>query len=234
MKKIISLTLIILALGALKVQAQILSANEVKAEICKQVVESNKKYTDAELSANVIALPFANLTLPDGKVRFEVTSNLNKFTARDLKKVNIYVNDKFARTFNAPVDTKAYRNVLVAREFIPREKSLTASLVVEKKMEVANNLDYVLTSEMLNTEIITKKTFSEGEIIDKRFVRLKPLVQRNDDVKACVSMNNLQIEFEATALADGMMGDYINIENKNLKKIYRGKIIGENKILIEM
>lgn len=234
MKKIFGLTLIILALGALKVQAQVLSANEVKTEICKQVVETNKKYTDASLTANVIALPFASLALPDGNVRFEVSSNLNKFMARDLKKVNIYVNDKFARTFNAPVDVKAYKEVLVAREFIQRDKALTASLVITKKMEVANNLEYTLTSDMLNNEIITKKTFREGEIIDKRFVKLKPVVQRNDDVKACVSMNNLQIEFEATALADGMMGDYINIENRTLKKIYRGKVIGENKILIEM
>ena len=234
MKKIITISLIILALGALKAQAQVLSQNDVKAEICKQVIEKNKKYTSAEMTANVIALPFATLTIPDGNVRMEISSCLDKFMARDLKKVNVYVNDKFARTFNAPVEVKAYQEVLVASAFIPRDQALTLSMVTTKKMQIANNLEYVLTPTMLNNETITKKAFLEGEIIDKRFVKQKPVIQRNDDVKANISINNLNIELEAVALSDGMIGDYINVENKSLKRIYKAKVVGENRVTIQM
>ncbi len=235
MKKIINLALItILTLSALKVQARTFSSDEVKNEIVQQVIESYKKYTDADLKATVLAVPFRDLNLPQGNVRFEVTSNVDKFMARDLKKVNIYVNDKFVRTFNAPVDVKAYKNVLVASDFIAREKSLTRSMVQVKKMEVSYNLEYALTENMLGRDIITKKTFKEGEIIDKRFVKLRPDVQRNSEVTAFFKRDNILISVNAIALSEGMTGDYIGVENKGYKKIYTGKIIGENKVLIEM
>ncbi|HNW25468.1 MAG TPA: flagellar basal body P-ring formation chaperone FlgA [Candidatus Gastranaerophilaceae bacterium] len=235
MKKIINLALItILTLSALKTQARTFSSDEVKNEITQQVIESYKKYTDADLKATVLAVPFKDMALPDGKVRFEVTSNVDKFMARDLKKVNIYVNDKFVRTFNAPVDVKAYKDVLVAADFIAREKSLTRSMVQIKRMEVSYNLEYALTENMLGKDIITKKTFKEGEIIDKRFVKLRPDVQRNSEITAFFKRDNILISVDAIALSDGMTGDYIGVENKSYKKIYTGKIIGENKVLIEM
>lgn len=235
MKKIINLTLIaIFALSALKTQARTFSSDEVKFEIAGQVVEACKKYTDADLQVTVLALPFKDLVLPDGKTSFEVTSNVDRFMARDLKKVNVYVNQKFVRTFNVPVDVKAYKYVLVASDFIAREKNLTKSMVQVKKMEVSYNLDYALTEDILGRDIITKKTFKEGEIIDKRFVKLRPDVQRNSQVTAYFKKENMLISVDATALSDGMTGDYIGVENKNYKKIYTGKIIGENKVLIEM
>ena len=42
------------------------------------------------------------------------------------------------------------------------------------------------------------------------------------------------ITIDGTALGDGMVGDYINVENKNYKRVYNGKIIGENKILVKI
>lgn len=235
MKKLLNLILIaILALGFLKVQAQTLSSDEIKSSVTKQVVESYKRYTDAELKAKVIALPFQNLVLPDGKVTFVVTSTSDKFTARDLKKVNIYVNDKFERTFNVPVEVKAYQNVLVASGFIDREKMLNSNMVVTKKMEVSNNLEYILTSSLLEKDLITKKTFKDGEVIDKRFVKFRPDVQRNANVTLYFASDNLMVEMAAISLSDGMMGDYVNVENKNYKKTYTGKVIGENKVMVKI
>lgn len=235
MKKIFNLILItILALCAVKVQAQTVSVDKIKSEISKQVVENYKKYTDAELSATVIALPFANMTLPEGKVSYSVSSSVDRFMARDLKKVNVSVNGNFVKTFNAPVDVKAYQNVLVAASFIQREQMLNSSSVLTKKMEVSNNLEYVLTPSMLDKEIVTKKTFREGEVIDKRFIKLKADVVRNCDVKAYYTSNNLMIEADATALSDGMLGDYISVVNKTNKKVFRGKIIDKDKVLIQI
>lgn len=235
MKKIINLALIsTLTLSALGVQARTFSSDEIKAEVSKQIVESNAKYTDAQLEATVIALPFQSLALPNGKVSFTATSCLNKFMARDLKKINVYVDGKLVKTFNAPTETKAYKEVLVASETIDRDKLLTSKTVSTKKVEISNILDSVLTSDMLEKEIITKKGFREGEVIDKRFVKLRPDVQRSAEVTAYLTINNLMVSINATALSDGMLGEYIGVENKSYKKVYTGKIIGENKVLIEM
>lgn len=235
MKKILNLALIsILTLSALKVQARVFSADEIKARISEQVVANAQQYTDAELKANVIALPFQSLQLPDGDITFVVTSMIDKFMPRDLQKVIISVNNKPYRTFNTPVEIKAYKSAMVASEFIDRDRVLNPNCVVCKKVEVSDKIEYTLTSDLLNREIITKKPFKEGEVIDKRFVKLKPDVQRNSEVTAFFNKDNLQISIDAIALSDGMKGDYIGVENRNFKKTYTGKIIGENKVLIEM
>lgn len=236
MKKIINLTLImILILSSLKANsATVMRDSEVKSVIVKQVSEQYKKYTDAQLNVEVVALPFQELVLPDGKINFVIESTANKFMARDLEKVSVYVNNKFIKTFNAPIVVKAYEDVLVASCFINIEKPLTSGNVVVKKLEISHTLGYQLKKEALNKEILAKKAFREGEMIDKRFVKLKPDIVRNANVTVVFNTNNLSISTEATALSSGMVGDNICIMNKNYNKVYTGKIIGENKVLVKI
>lgn len=235
MKKTIKIFLItILALTALKVHARTYSVDEVKYNIADQIIENSKKYTDAELQVNVVALPFQNLNLPDGKVKFAVTSFNDKFSPRDLKKVVVSVDGKPQKIFNVPVEIKAYKDVLVASSFLEREKMLTKGDVLTQRKEISTMIEYALTDDTLKKDVITKKAFRAGEIIDRRFVRLKPDVQRNNSVTAYFSNDNLTVSIDATALSDGMIGEYIGVENKAYKKVYTGKIIGENKVLIQL
>jgi flagellar basal body P-ring formation protein FlgA len=235
MKKIFSIVLItILALGSLKANAACLSGNEVKAIITKQVLERYKTYTDAELKIEVVALPFKDLSLPNGAVTFKVTSNSTKFMPRDLEKVSVYVNDKFVRTFNAPITVKAYQSVLVASTSINRERELSPEIVRVERREVSNILGNALGTKDLSKEIITKKFFTEGELIDKRFVKLRPEILRNSNVTVIFNSNNLTITIEAVALSDGSTGDSICIMNRNYNKVYKGTVIGENKVLVKI
>lgn len=235
MKKILELTLIVIfVFSSLKANATVLSDPEVRAAISKQVVENYKKYTTAEVSAEVVGLSFKELTLPNGKITFVVKSSADKFMARDLEKVNVYVNNQFVKTFTAPVVVKAYQNVLVASCIINRETLLNPNIVRVEKREVSNTLGYALEADEINKEIITRKFFSEGEVIDKRFVKLKPDVLRNANVTVVFNTNNLSISTEAVALTDGTVGENICVMNKNYNKIYKGTIIGENKVLVKI
>ena len=80
-----------------------------------------------------------------------------------------------------------------------------------------------------------KKAFQKGEVIDKRFVKMRPDVERNNDVRIFfVSNGAVMITIDGTAMADGMTGDYVNVENRNYKKVYKGKVIGENRVLVNI
>lgn len=236
MKKIINLVLItILALSSLKANANvIMSSDEVKSIVAKQVTENTQKYTDAELSVSVLTVPFKTLILPDGKVSFVVKPSLDKFAARDLERVFVYVNDKFVKTFNAPVAIKAYQDVLVASCFINREQPINSGDVKVKKIEVSNTIGFQLRPDALQNQIIARKAFVDGEIIDKRFVKLKPDVLRNSMVSVIFTSNNLSIATDAIALSDGVKGDNICVMNKIYNKVYTGRIIGENKVLVKI
>lgn len=235
MKNIIKILLImILVFSSLKANAVILSSSEIKAAISKQVQANYKKYTDAKTEANIVALPFDTLSVPDGKISFVVTQSIDKFMARDLVKVSVYSDNKLIKTFNAPVVVKAYQNVLVASCYIEREKELDYNIVKIEKKEIADHFEQYLRPESMNNHIVTKKVFAKGEVIDKRFIKLRPDVLRNANVTVLFDNSNLTVTVDAIALTDGIVGDNICIMNKKYNKIYKGTVVGENKVLVKI
>ena len=239
MNKLILKNLIIvicLLYAVLSVEAQTVTSAQVKAQIASQLTESYKKqYTDADVQVKIMATPFAEIQLPDGKVTYKITQGADKIIPRDIKRVDVYVNDAFVRTLNLPAQTSVYKEVLVASDYINREQAITKETTEVKKIDISMKMDYVLTDRVLEKEMSAKKAFQKGEVIDKRFVKMRPDVARNGDVRIYfVSNGAVMITIDGTAMADGMYGDYINVENKNYKKVYTGKVIGENRVLVNI
>ena len=226
------MTALIMMIG-LSVQAQTLTSAEIKNQIATQLEAIYKKNTTADVEVKITATPFAQLQLPDGKVTYKITQGADKIVPRDIKRVDIYVNNAFVRTLNLPAQTSVYKDVLVAADVINREQSITRESTLIKRIDVSQKMDYVLSENILSKEMSAKKVFQKGEIIDKRFVKMKPDVIRNGEVRIFfVSNGAVMISIDGTAMADGMTGDYINVENKNYKKVYTGKVIGENRELV--
>jgi flagella basal body P-ring formation protein FlgA len=226
---------ILLLLSVSPVQAQVIPASKVKVDVARLFENNYRKITNGDVQVKIIATPFADLQLPDGKITYKVAAGGDKILPRDVKRVDVYVNGAFVRTLNLPAQTSVYKDVLVASDTITRDQTLTKDCTEVKKVDVANRADYVLDSSMLDKEITTKKIFQKGEVIDKRFVKMKPDIARNADVRVFfVSNGSVMISIDGTAMSDGMLGDYINVENKNYKKVYSGKIIGENRVLVNI
>ena len=216
-------------------EAQVLTSNQVKVHVAKLFEQHYKKMTDGDVQVKITATPFADLQLPDGKITYKIASGGEKIMPRDIKRVDIYVNGVFVRSLNLPAQTFVYKDVLVASDMINREQILSKECTELKKVDISMKVDYVLDESMLDKEITTKKMFQKGEIIDKRFVKMRPDVVRNSEVRVFfVSNGAVMISIDGTALSDGMIGDYINVENRNYKKTYSGKIIGENKVLVSI
>lgn len=217
------------------VDAQTLTSAEVKSSVANILETNYKKMTDGDVEVKVSATQFAQLQLPDGKVSYKITQGADKIVPRDIKRVDVYVNNAFVKTLSLPVQTIVYRKVLVASDFINREQALTKECTELKKVDVSMKMNYVLPEKMLEKDITTKKAFQKGEVIDKRFVKMRPDVARNGEVRIFfVSNGSVMVTIDGTAMADGMTGDYINVENKNYKKVYNGKVIGENKVLVNI
>ena len=233
-KKLLT-TALIITLTALGVQAQTVSSAEVKSQIAKQLIASYKTMTDADVQVKITATPFAEMQLPDGKITYKIVQGAEKIIPRDIKRIDVYVNDSFVKTLNLPAQTAVYKNVLVAADTINREQAITREDTIIKKIDVSQKMDYVLSEQVLEKEMSAKKMFQKGEIIDKRFVKMKPDVARNGDVRVFfVSNGAVMISIDGTAMADGMTGDYVNVQNKNYKKVYTGKVIGANRVLVNI
>ena len=229
---ILALSLFLCASSAL---AQTIPASQVKSDITKLYENTYKAKTNGDVEVKITGCQFSELQLPDGKVTYKPAAGSDRILARDVKRVDVYVNGNYIKTLNLPAQTSVYKNVLVASDFINREQTLTKECTVVKRVDVSMKADYVLDESMLDKDITTKKIFQKDEIIDKRFVKMRPDVARNAAVRVFfVSKGAVMITIDGTAMGDGMIGDYINVENKNYKRVYNGKVIGENKILVNI
>ena len=234
MKRFIT-TVLIMIVSVLGVNAQTVTSAEVKNQISNQLAAAYKKMTDGEVQVKICATPFAELQLPDGKITYKIVQGGDRITARDIKRVDVYVDGSFVRTLNLPAQTAVYKDVLVASSGINRDQAITGETTEVKRLDVSYKMDYVLTNDVIGKEIFAKKAFQKGEVIDKRFVRMRPDVERNGDVRIFFVANGaVMISIDGTAMADGMTGDYINVENRNYKKVYKGKVIGEHRVLVNI
>jgi len=232
MKKIFSITAIILMMSFVKAEAQIITAQQLKSEVSKQVIATYRNYTNADLKVEILNIPFSELNLKDGVVTYKVTSNTNRFMARDVKRVEIFVNGLLARVIMVPVDVKAYKNVLVARSVINRESAITVYNTSIQRKEISNLISNVIAPGELKKDIMSKKMFKEGEIIDKRFLTAKPDVIRNQEVVALFKSSGVMISISATAQSDGNIGDYVTLKSPKYQRVYRGKVVGPNRVLV--
>ena len=224
-----------LLFSVISAQAQTIPAAQVKADVAQLFEKTYQSVTDGDIEVKITGCQFSELQLPDGKVAYKPAAGSDRILPRDVKRVDVYVNGNYVRTLNLPAQTRVYKDVLVASDFINREQTLTKECTEVKRIDVAMRAGYVLDGSMLEKEITTKKIFQKGEIIDKRFVKMKPDVARNSDVRVFfVSKGAVMVTIDGTAMGDGMVGDYINVENKNYKKVYNGKIIGANRVLVKI
>lgn len=235
MKKVLSLiVLIMVMMTSVKAEAQTLTAKQFENEISKQVIKTYKNYTDADLSVKILQVPFSTLNIKDGVVTYKVTSNNDKFMPRDVKKVEIFVNGKYERFMMIPVEVKAYKNVLVASEAINRESAITAMNTVMQRKEVSNVLSNVITNGYLKKDVVSKKMYKEGEIIDKRFLAARPDVARNQEIVALFKSSGVTISITAISQSEGNVGDYVMLKSPKYQRVYRGKVIAPNRVLVIM
>ena len=111
MKKVL-ITALIMMITGVSVQAQTVSSAEIKSQISKQLEAIYNKNTNAEVEVKITATPFAELQLPDGKVTYKIVQGADKIVPRDIKRVDIYVNNAYVRTLNLPTQTVVYKETL--------------------------------------------------------------------------------------------------------------------------
>ena len=216
-------------------QAQVVSAEKFKSLVVQQAKKDLQKYNIDDSEISVGHLPVSSFTLPDGKITVEIVSGSNNLSAREFKKININVNGKYARTYYAPIETKAFKHVAVAKEVIQRDKIVPLQAVEFKRMDVVGNLENTVSLDDISKELVATKVFYPGEMITKRYTMAKPDIVKN----AMVTVNfragaGLNITVEGIAMMQGNIGDTIQVKNKRFNKIYTGEVTGVNQVLVQI
>ncbi len=236
MKKLFLIFLIFLTAGRYNsVCAQVVPTAKlcplIQAEVTKELL--NKGYSDNEVS--VLNIPIQSVTLPEGTVSVKVYENAQNLTSREYRKVDILVNNKHQRSIGVPVSIKVYQEVLVAKSSIAKDGVLSEANVEKKRSEVLGLTQNAVDSKMLSSGIIATRAYRPGELIDRRFSKTKPDVVKNALVTVIFKTDNeMAITVDGVALVEGNIGGFISVQNRTYNKVYLGKVIGTNKVLVEI
>lgn len=237
MMKRILVTILTLTVFAGFASATTISADKLKQDIQNIIIKDFLSKTNAEIDVKITMLPFQSITLPDGEVTYALVNQNDELNliSRQVKRINILVDNKLQRTINVPIELKAFEEVLVASNVISREQPINTTNTTIKKINISDKANFIVTRNDINKEMVAKRDYRDGEYIDKRFIKIKPDVTKNSEVRIILnSGNGLQIAIDGIARADGIIGEYVTVENKMYNKTYSAKVIGENRVLVNI
>lgn len=115
----------------------------------------------------------------------------------------------------------------VAQRDIARGQSVDRSNVAKEAVPLENNHKEYIQS-LQNS--VARYRITQGSAITQNMVEQKPDVKRGHTIKCRFKQDNIIIEFDATALSDGVAGDEIRVQ-KGLE-IYKAKILAKNLVEI--
>lgn len=239
MKKLLKTALIILTLifAQNNTFAQTLDAEYIAKEVIKTVENDMQRKGFSDIEVKVLGIPFKSIELPEGNLNMVIVENNGSgYSKRCIKALRIYVNNALIRSFGVPLEVKAYKEALVATKEIGIGKSINASNVILKKVEVDGNHHNLVSMSLLDgEEIVSSKFYREGQPIDKRFSKIRSDVQKDEMVTVIFDMkNNLTVSIKGKALASGSKGDMVAVQNADNKKVYYGEIINKNIVRVNI
>ena len=131
--------------------------------------------------------------------------------------------------FNYRID--AYYKQYYAKATLLRGSLITRQNSFEKKTPFRYTISNPLDKKLIG-HVVTRRYIKEGMPIRKQDVILMPLVKRHAIVNVKLIEGNILINFSATALKDGALGDTITIQKSDKKRL-KAKVVGKNRVIIE-
>lgn len=215
--------------------ANTLTVDDIEKQVVSSVVRELNAKGYEDVTVGVLNMPILSLYSKNGTFKVVVSKGNNGLNQREFRQVRILKNGMPVKTFGVPLEIKAYKYVLCANDTITKESPISYNNVYIKRVNVSKFQDNVLDKKSLTGDIIANKMFRKDEIIDKRFVKYKPIVSKNDKIEVVFkNSNGLFISVDAIALTNGNIGDLVNVKNIVYNKIYTGKVVSKNRVQIEI
>lgn len=236
MKKLfkIALILILFVFAQAKANAAVLNEFYLSGEIENILSQKIKEQIGEDFELKIKPLSFKELEVKDGEISIDVDINLKSQTNNKMAKVQIYSDGVKDKLFYTPVDLKIYENVYVATTTVQKDEEFSFKNIKTERKNVTACYKYVVKKEEKLNGKRAKKYFNKGDLIDSRYVETPLAVEKQNIVLINFKTGGLDLTLDGIALEDGKIGDYIKVKNEKYNKIYTGKVISPNKIIVNI
>ena len=133
--------------------------------------------------------------------------------------------------WQSPMEARLWRKVWVAREPLKRGAALSASdISLERRDVLRTPRDLLPETFDVERGWQIADQVNPGQILMKRVVQLRVVVQKGQMVDALLKDGALSIAIKAEVLDPGAPGQIIRVRNPNSRRELRGKVINEQTV----
>jgi flagella basal body P-ring formation protein FlgA len=128
----------------------------------------------------------------------------------------------------------AFAEVVVARRYLPRGTVLTGDTVELASKDVGTlNMGYFSAVSDLSGQVL-KRALRPGVVVTPGLIAPVMAVRRGERVEIRARAGGLEVTSMGKALADGAVGDWIEVRNMSSKKVIEGRVEGPGVVQVSL
>jgi len=137
-------------------------------------------------------------------------------------------------SLHVPLELKAYESVIVAARPILRGQIITAGNLMAEEREVTRLNQGYFSEPHLVVGSIAKRNIPTHRVILPRSLSTPKLVNKGEHISIEARSSGLSIKAMGIALADGSLGDLIQVKNTKTKRVVEGRISAAGQVTINL
>jgi len=165
-----------------------------------------------------------------------------------------YLKEKINESIEQQIKTELHKDIKVQVVSIPFQIIETNSEDIQVKAQI--NLKYLNQTMLARVSIISNgavnKSFTvqaklnidqpQPKIVQdiktqtavEQIIKPSPVIIRENTISIIFKSENVSVTIPGVAMSNGSLGDYIKVKSNDYKKLYQGKIIGQNLVLVNI
>lgn len=202
--------------------------NAELTSIITNKIKSENKNPDCEIS--ISGVPYEKIITADTtRPRVEVVSlnpNFKRVIVKDSRNIAV-------KTFSVNVQTRIYKNVLVATKQIPFGAEINSTNTTLTRKEVSRYLDSAIFEPIQGVQ--AARNYPVGAIVQTNGIKQKPVVLKNSIIDIVfLSSKGLKITLQGKALKDGGIGETILVRSDKYNKTYNAKVEANRTVTVRI
>lgn len=206
----------------------------IYSQVQKQVKKDVVKYSN-DYEIKLTGIPKETIQTADSTApKIEIVSQNQTFSPVSFKRV--YIKDSrnnVVKSFPINVQTKIYKEVVVAQETIPFGQEINQNNTKLTRCDISRNLTGVLDKIPANS--VAKRNFSKGNLILANSIKSQAVILKNSIVNInFVSGAGVEIKVQGKALKDGAVGETILVKSDKYNKTYNAQVNSKTQVTVRI
>ncbi len=154
-------------------------------------------------------------------------------TGLQMVRCGFFLHGKLQDEVAAKVRVRTFQNVVVCGELIGRHEVVSAREVKLERLETTRLAQNFYTAEDQVVGMRTRKVLRPGEMIKPAMIGPVPAVANGKHVKIHFNKGGVVLILPGVARQDGGIGDVIMVKCPENRKVYRGKIVNDETVVVD-